>query len=173
MYVLWNALFNILFQNSWCLRTKIFVFVLGSEDWKWFILLNNTLSLLSFYRNEIFVNGECVYSVTAYNQEYLAKYHDLIIQETSLEAHIRDVITRFVRTDSVDKGESPGRLSLLEEVDDLRDFLSTQEFLLQHEIEQCIQSIDERMLQKIFEIKRKGTCALNKMVNIFNIYYNV
>mgnify|MGYP005985439015 CR=1 FL=1 len=83
------------------------------------------------------------------------EYRDLIIQETSLEAHIRDVINRFVRTRRVDKGKSPGRRSLSEEVvDELRrleqnpqisktDFLSSQEFLLQHEIEQW-------MLQKIF-----------------------
>ena len=45
----------------------------------------------------------------------------MIIQETSLEIHIRDVINRFVRTGSVDKRKSPGRPSVSEEVvDDLR-----------------------------------------------------
>ena len=45
----------------------------------------------------------------------------VIIQERSLGAHIRDVINRFVRTGSVDKGKSPGRSSVYEKVvDDLR-----------------------------------------------------
>ena len=40
---------------------------------------------------------------------------------TSLEAHIRDVINRFVRTGNVDKGKSPARPSVSEKVvDDLR-----------------------------------------------------
>ena len=74
-----------------------------------------------YYRNGTFVNGELVYSVTACMQEYLAKYPDLIIHETWLETHIRDVITRFVRTGSVDKRKSLGRPSLSKEVvDDLR-----------------------------------------------------
>ena len=60
-----------------------------------------------------------MYSVTACKQEYLAKYRDLIIQETSLETHIRDVINRFLRTGSVNK--SHGISSISEEVvDDLR-----------------------------------------------------
>ena len=62
-----------------------------------------------------------MFSVTACKQKYLAKYRDLIIQETSLEAHIRDVINRFVRSGSVNKGKSPGRAAISEEVvDDLR-----------------------------------------------------
>ena len=62
-----------------------------------------------------------MYSVTACKQEYLVKCRDLIIQETSLEAHIRVVINRFVRTSRVDKGKSLGRPSVSEEVvDDLR-----------------------------------------------------
>mgnify|MGYP005986163125 CR=1 FL=1 len=48
----------------------------------------------------------------------LTKYRDLIIQETSLGAHIKNVIIRLVRTGSVDKGKSPGRLSVSEEVVD-------------------------------------------------------
>ena len=76
---------------------------------------------MSCYRNETFVNEESVYSVTACQQEYLAQYRDLIIQETSLEAHIRAVINRFVRTGSVNKEKSPRRLSIPKEVvDDLR-----------------------------------------------------
>ena len=76
---------------------------------------------MSCYRNGTFVNEECLYSVTACKQEYLAKYHDLIIQETSLRAHIRDVINRFVRSGSVNTGRSPERPSVSEEVvDDLR-----------------------------------------------------
>ena len=35
-----------------------------------------------------------MYSVTAYKQDILAKYRHLRIQETSLEAHIRDVTNR-------------------------------------------------------------------------------
>ena len=50
-----------------------------------------------------------MYAVTACKQEYLAKYRDLIIQDTSLDAHIKDVINRFVRTDSVNKEKSRGR----------------------------------------------------------------
>ena len=62
-----------------------------------------------------------MYSVIACKQEYLAKCRDLIIQETSLQVHIRDVIHRFVRTGSVHKGKSRGRPSVSEEVvDDLR-----------------------------------------------------
>ena len=49
---------------------------------------------------------------------------DLIIQETSLEAHITDVINRFVRTGSVDKRKSPGRPSVSEEVVNNLDDLS-------------------------------------------------
>ena len=45
----------------------------------------------------------------------------LISQKTSLGAHIRDVINRFVRTSSVEKGKSSGKYSESEEVvDDLR-----------------------------------------------------
>ena len=81
----------------------------------------DTFIVISYSHNGTFVNGECVYSVTACKQETLAKYRDFIIQETSLEAHVRDVIKRFVRTGSVDKGKSPGRLSVFEEVvDDFR-----------------------------------------------------
>ena len=50
-----------------------------------------------------------MYSVTACKQEYLVKYRDLTIQETSLEAHIKDVINRFVPTGSVNKEKSRGR----------------------------------------------------------------
>ena len=77
-----------------------------------------TFFVMSYYRNETFVNEEFVYSVTACKQEYLAQYRDLIVQETSLKAHIRDVINRFVRTGSVHKGKSPGRPSISEEVVD-------------------------------------------------------
>ena len=51
-----------------------------------------------------------MYSVTDCKQEYRAKYRDLIIQETSLKAHITDVINRFVRTGSINKEKSRGRL---------------------------------------------------------------
>ncbi|KAJ3643407.1 hypothetical protein Zmor_026120 [Zophobas morio] len=64
---------------------------------------------------------EWVSSIIACKQEYLAKYRDMIIQQTSSEAHVRDAINRFVRTGSVDKGKSPGKPSISEEVvDDLR-----------------------------------------------------
>ena len=81
-------------------------------------------------------------SVTAFKQEYLAKYRYLIIQETSLEIHIRDVINWFVRISSGDKEKFPGRPSVSEEVvDDLRRLEQnpqtsfSQKFLLQNEIE--------------------------------------
>ena len=62
-----------------------------------------------------------MYFVTACEQEYLVKYRDLMLQETSLEAHIRDVINRFVRTGSLNKEKSRGRLSVSEQVvDELR-----------------------------------------------------
>ena len=54
--------------------------------------------VMSYYRNGTFVNAECVYSVTACKQKYSAKYPDLQIRELSLEADIRYVINRFVRT---------------------------------------------------------------------------
>ena len=81
----------------------------------------DTCIVMSRYRNGTFVNEECAYSATVCKQEYLAKYRVLIIQETSLEVHIRDVINRFVRTGSVNKEKSRGRPSVSEEVvDDLR-----------------------------------------------------
>ena len=81
----------------------------------------DTFIVMSCYRNGTFVNEEYVYSVTVCKQEYLAKYSNLMIEETSLEVHISDVINRFVRTGSVNKGKSPGRPSVSEEVvDDLR-----------------------------------------------------
>ena len=52
--------------------------------------------VMSYYRSGTFVYGECVYSLTACKQDYLVKYRDLIIQETCLEADIRNVINRFV-----------------------------------------------------------------------------
>ena len=59
----------------------------------------DTFIVMSHYRNGIFINEECVHSVTAYKQEYLAKYRDLQIQETSLEIHFRgDVVNRFAGT---------------------------------------------------------------------------
>ena len=54
--------------------------------------------VMSYCRNGTFVNGECMYSVTACKQEYLGKYRDLIIQVTSVQAHIGDVINTFVQT---------------------------------------------------------------------------
>ena len=76
--------------------------------------------VMSYYRNGRSGNEQCVYSITACKHEYLAKYPDLQMQETWLEANIRDVINTFVRTGSVDKGKSPGGSSVSEEVDDLR-----------------------------------------------------
>ena len=37
----------------------------------------DTFIVMSYYCNGTFVNGECVYSVTACKQEYLAKQPDL------------------------------------------------------------------------------------------------
>ena len=80
----------------------------------------DTVIVMSYYGNT-FVNEEWVYSVTVYKQEYLAKYRDLIIQETLLEPHFKDTINRIVRTGSVHKRKSPVRPSVSEEVvDDLR-----------------------------------------------------
>ena len=78
----------------------------------------DTFIVMCCYRIGTFLNEEeWVYSITA---RISAKYHDLIIQETSSEAHTRDVINRFVRTGSINKGKSPGRPSVSEEVvDDL------------------------------------------------------
>ncbi|KAJ3663066.1 hypothetical protein Zmor_007375 [Zophobas morio] len=78
----------------------------------------DTFIVMFYYRNGTFVDGEWVHSATACKQEYLAKYRDLIIQEASLEVHIRDEINRFVRTGSVDKGKFRGRPSVSEEVVD-------------------------------------------------------
>ena len=79
-------------------------------------MLNKTLSLLCLAIAVGFIKEE--HSVTACKHEYLAKYRDLIIQETSLDAHIRDIINRFVRTGSVNKEKSRGKPSVSE--DDLR-----------------------------------------------------
>ena len=81
--------------------------------------------LYRYYPNGTFVNGECVYSVTFCKEEYLSKYPDLQIQETSLEAHIEDVVNRFVRTCSVNKGKSPGRSSVSDELRRLEQNLQT------------------------------------------------
>ena len=59
-----------------------------------------------------------MYSVTSCKHEYRTKYRDFIIQEAWLQAHISDISDRFVRTGSVDKGKSPGRPSVSEEVVD-------------------------------------------------------
>ena len=56
-----------------------------------------------YFVEQDFINEKCVYSVTACKQEYLDKYRDLLIQETSLKAHIKDVINKFVRTGNVNK----------------------------------------------------------------------
>ena len=71
---------------------------------------------MSYYRNGTFVDRECVYSVTVCKQEYLVKYPDLQIQETSLEAHIKNAINRFVWIGGANKGKSPGRPSVSENV---------------------------------------------------------
>ena len=71
----------------------------------------DTLIVMCCYHNETFVNEECVYPVTACKQ-----CRDLIIQERSVEVHVTDVINRFVRTGSVNKGKSRGRPSVSEEV---------------------------------------------------------
>ena len=63
-----------------------------------------------------FVNEECVYSITACKQEYLAKYPDSQIQKTSLEAHIRDVVTDLFE---LAKRKSSRRPSVSEVIADL------------------------------------------------------
>ena len=83
-------------------------------------------------------------SMPHYNSSHLSfVYPALQIQETSLEAHIRDII--IVRTGSVNKGKFPERLP--------QDCLRSQEFLLQHEIELWVQFIGQRILQNIFIVK--------------------
>ena len=76
----------------------------------------DTFIVMSCYRNRIFLNEEWVFSVTVCKQGFLAKYHDLITQETSLESQIRDEINRFVPTGSINKGTSRGRPAVSEEV---------------------------------------------------------
>ena len=132
-----------------------------------FSVEQDTFIVMSCYRNGIFLNKECVYSVTGCKQQYLAKYRDLIIQETSLEAHMRDVFNRFIRTGSVNKGKSHGRPSVSEEVgDDLRrlaqnsqNLLSNQEFLLQYENEPWTLT---KILRNIFEIKKSVNMCLEQ-----------
>ena len=100
--------------------------MLGSENSEMvYSVEQDTFIVMSYYRNETFVNGECVYSVTACQQEYLYKYRDLIIQNSrNIVRGIRDVINRFVRTGSVDKEKSPGKPSVFEDVvDDLTKHL--------------------------------------------------
>ena len=87
-------------------------------------LLNKTFILLRLViamglRNRR-VDGFC----HGCKQEYQAKYRNLIIQETSLEAHIRGVMNRFVQTGRVNKEKSCGRPSVSEEVVDNLDDLS-------------------------------------------------
>ena len=61
-----------------------FVSVLGSEDRE----NGSHFHVMSYYRNSAFVNRECLYSVTACKEEYLAKYLEWQIQEIWVEAHI-------------------------------------------------------------------------------------
>ena len=77
----------------------------------------DTFIVMFYYRNGTFVNGKCVYSITTCKQEYLAKYPDLQIQETSLEAHMRNVISRFVHLFELAMG------NLLEDLQYLRKLL--------------------------------------------------
>ena len=93
---LWQFLLVTLMSNVICnLSFKVIFRTLGGwvrkfcfcarkrRLWKWFILLHKILSFLLSQWD--FVNEEWLYSVTACKQEYLVKYRDLIIQETSLD----------------------------------------------------------------------------------------
>lgn len=84
-------------------------------------LEQNKFIVMSYYRNGTLINGEWIYSVEACKNEYLAKYPDVQILESSLKAHIRDVMNRFMQTGNVSKGKSPGRPQVSQEVvEDLR-----------------------------------------------------
>ena len=66
----------------------------------------DTFIVVSYYRNGTIVKEECAFCNLS-KQEYLTKYPDFQIQETSLEAHIRgDVINIFARNGNLNKGES-------------------------------------------------------------------
>jgi hypothetical protein len=81
----------------------------------------NTFIVMSYFRNGTFINGGWSYSVVACKDEYLAKYPNVQIQESSLKAHIRTVINRFIQTGNVNEKKSTGRPQISEEiVEDLR-----------------------------------------------------
>ena len=108
--------------------------------------------------------------MSACNQEYLAKYPDLIIQEISLKAYIRDVINRFVRTGSVKKEKSRGRPSRgrppvsREVVGDLRRLDQNLQTSLTKFLQQPGREIEQWALpngtQIIFEIKKRVNMCL-------------
>ena len=131
-----------------------------AQSWKWFILLNTTVSSLCLVIARDFVNEEFVYSVTACKKEYLTKYRDLMIQETSLKAHTRDVINRFVQTGSINKGKSRGRLRQLLMI---WDDLSRME-----QLNTGSKVLTKGCYRTFLKFKREWTCALNRMINIFN-----
>ena len=76
-----------------------FVFVLGSEN------CENCLFCRTIYFH-------CYVLLSQWGFVNEEKYRDLLIQGTSLKAHITDVITRFVRTGSGNKDKSRGRSSV-------------------------------------------------------------
>ena len=145
-----------------------FVFVLGSEDCKnglfYWTRDFHPYVLLSKWD---FVNKECLYSVTACKQEYVAKYRDLIIQEISLKAHIWHVINRFVRTGSINKEKSRRRLHL-------RTLLIIWDDLSRIEqLNTGSKALTKRCYRTFLKLNREWTCVLNRMMNIFNIYCDV
>jgi hypothetical protein len=84
-------------------------------------LEQNTFIVMSYYRNGTLQNGEWVYSINAWKEEFFAKFPNCNIVEANLIAHIRRIVNRFVATGSVEKGKSVGRPPVNEEiVEDLR-----------------------------------------------------
>ncbi|CAH1116798.1 unnamed protein product [Phaedon cochleariae] len=62
------------------------------------------------------INGGWSYSVVACMHEYLARYPNVQIQESSSKAHNRTVINRFIQTENVNKKKSTRRPQVSEEV---------------------------------------------------------
>jgi hypothetical protein len=81
----------------------------------------NTFTVVSYFRNGRFVNGEWTYSLSDCKNEFRAKYSDNI-QDDSLLTHIGRIVNRFLTTGTVSKGKSSGRPPVSDEiVEDLRE----------------------------------------------------
>ena len=91
----------------------------------------------------------------------------LQIQETSLEVDVRYVINRFVRTGSVNKGKSSGRLSVSEGVVD-KIVSAVRSSCCSMKLNNGTKALMKGCYKTFLKLKREWTCALSKMVNIFN-----